>query len=80
MSGVIAGLQKVYPHFSVMPRDLVRECEEKLRARFCTRGPTRTPSATGLDGDSRFRVFVNVTHKSSSADCCRARLYVDVTR
>jgi len=39
ISGVIAGLQKVYPHFSVMPHDQVHETEEKLRAHFCTRGP-----------------------------------------
>ena len=38
-SGVIAGLRKVYPHFSVMTAGLVRESEEKLRAHFCTREP-----------------------------------------
>jgi len=45
ISGVIAGLQKVYPHFSVMPHGLVHESEEKLRAHFLHTG---TPSATGL--------------------------------
>jgi len=40
ISGVTAGLQKVYPHFSVMPHGLVHESEGKLRAHFfCTRGP-----------------------------------------
>ena len=43
--GVIAGLQKVYPHFSVMTDGLVHESEEKLRAHFLHTG---TPSATGL--------------------------------
>ena len=47
ISGVIAGLQKVYPHFYVMPHGLVHESEEKLRAHFLHTG---TPSATGLDG------------------------------
>jgi len=37
-SGVIAGLQKVYPHFSVMPHGLVHESEEKLRAHFLHTG------------------------------------------
>ena len=32
--GVIAGLQKVYPHFSVMPDGLVHESEKKYRAHF----------------------------------------------
>jgi len=45
ISGVIARLQKVYPHFSVMPHGLVHESEEKLRAHFLHTG---TPSATGL--------------------------------
>jgi len=45
ISGVIAGLQKVYRHFSVMPDGPVHECEEKLRAHFLHTG---TPSATGL--------------------------------
>ena len=45
ISGVIAGLQKVYPHFSAMPDGLVHESEEKLRAHFLHTG---TPSATGL--------------------------------
>jgi len=39
ISGVIAGLQKVYPHFSVMPDGPVHKSQEKLRAHFCTRGP-----------------------------------------
>jgi len=40
VSGVIAGLQNVCPHFSVMPDGPVHECEEKLRAHFFfTRGP-----------------------------------------
>jgi len=38
ISGVIAGLQKVYPHFSVMPDGLVHESEEKLRAHFFAHG------------------------------------------
>ena len=45
ISGVIAGLQKVYPHFSVMPHGLVHDSEEKLRAHLLHTG---TPSATGL--------------------------------
>ena len=45
ISGVIAGLQKVYPHFSVMPDGLLHESEEKLRAHFLHTG---TLSATGL--------------------------------
>jgi len=40
ISGVTAGLQKVYPHFSVMPHGLVHESEKNLCAHFfCTRGP-----------------------------------------
>jgi len=38
ISGVVAGLQKVYPHFSVMPDCPVHECEEKLRAHFFAHG------------------------------------------
>ena len=45
-----AGLQKVYPHFSVMPHGLVHESEEKLRAHFFHTG---TPSATGLSSRAR---------------------------
>jgi len=35
VSGVIAGLQKVYPHFSVMPHGLVQESEDKLQFLVC---------------------------------------------
>ena len=38
ISGVIAGLQNVYPHFSVMPDGLVYESEEKFRAHFFANG------------------------------------------
>jgi len=38
ISGVIAGLQKVYPHFLVMPHGLIHGCEEKLCAHFFAHG------------------------------------------
>ena len=41
-------LQKVYPHFSVMPHGLVHESEEKLRAHFLHTGIL---SAPGLYAD-----------------------------
>ena len=38
ISGVTAGLQKVYPHFSVMPHGLVHESEKNLCAHFFAHG------------------------------------------
>jgi len=45
MSEVIARLQKVHPHISVMPHGTVHECEEKFRTHFLHPGTT---SDTGL--------------------------------
>ena len=48
-------LQKVYPHFSVMPHGLVHESEEKLRAHFFAHGDPLSDWTTCRDSvfDSR---------------------------